>query len=294
MGKKNKKGATGKQQKKERMLRKQHALDRNDRHAVMEAIMPAVMTVMKSAEQERNMLGVACGFPMSDFYRRGHDLLYRDSYDRDSDDTKAIELLLQGCKTGCVPSMAMYGILGYPHGRVQKHLALPWLTEAAIRGHTKSMGTFTFQVYTTNDVTYSESEHSFLKALKVYWLLVSLELAEEAWVPEVTKNEIHDAKKLAKGDLKKGNEVECKQLAILKQYHRPYAVEIAERLIVGGENAEFISELQELRTKLGLNRPRVEYEEFANNLYSYPTKDLLGRSDGTVQMGSYPDYDEVL
>ena len=45
---------------------------------------------------------------------------------------------------------------------------------------------------------------------------------------------------------------ECKQLQVLKEYHRPYAKQIHEAIICG-EDPRNIPELQTLWTKLGLN-----------------------------------------
>jgi hypothetical protein len=58
-----------------------------------------------------------------------------------------------------------------------------------------------------------------------------------------------------------GNHIgECKQLQILNEYHKPYARQI-RKAIIRGDDPKNILELQTLREKLGLSRPKQEYEE---------------------------------
>ena len=56
---------------------------------------------------------------------------------------------------------------------------------------------------------------------------------------------------------------ECKQLRILKTYHKPYAKTIYEAIRRGdnSQNIPELQELQELRTHLGLNQPKEDCEE---------------------------------
>ena len=51
---------------------------------------------------------------------------------------------------------------------------------------------------------------------------------------------------------------ECRQLQILKTYHRPYAKEI-ELKLKEGVDAKDIEELQDLRDRLGLTRPKEDF-----------------------------------
>ena len=92
---------------------------------------------------------------------------------------------------------------------------------------------------------------------------------------------------------------ECRQFMILKEYlKRRYAIEIREA-IMRGEDPKNIPRLQTVRTQLGLNRPKEEYEELllllsdddkndinkSPNRYEY----LVARKDGTVHIGSTPN-----
>jgi len=91
---------------------------------------------------------------------------------------------------------------------------------------------------------------------------------------------------------------ECRQLNILTRYYRCKVKEIREA-IIRGENPKDIVRLQTLRTKLGLNRPKEEYEELLVTLRDDDTNDttkspnrceyLIARNDGTVWIGSTPN-----
>jgi len=92
---------------------------------------------------------------------------------------------------------------------------------------------------------------------------------------------------------------ECRQFMILKEYFKPrYAREIREA-IISGVDPKNIPRLQTLRTQLGLNRPKEDYEELVlclndnnNNNTSNrldPYKYLVARKDGTVHIGSTPN-----
>ena len=83
---------------------------------------------------------------------------------------------------------------------------------------------------------------------------------------------------------------ECKQFHILNKYHKPYAKAIRDAAIRGDMHPA----LDKLRYKLGLSRPRQEYEELLHHNTrdgkSIDPKDyLVGRDDGTVWLGSTPD-----
>ena len=98
---------------------------------------------------------------------------------------------------------------------------------------------------------------------------------------------------------KTGNHMaECRQFMILKEYFKPrYAIEIREA-IVSGVDPKNIPRLQTLRTQLGLNRPKEDYEELVLRLNDNnnsnisrldPCEYLVGRKDGTVHIGSTPN-----
>ena len=87
-----------------------------------------------------------------------------------------------------------------------------------------------------------------------------------------------------------GHAGECRQLAILKQYHRPHGKHIRDRL-VNGVDPKDIPELQELRRQLGLDRPKAEYEDLLQQVKSgriEPCDLIVPNKDGTVQIGSFP------
>ena len=85
-----------------------------------------------------------------------------------------------------------------------------------------------------------------------------------------------------------GHAGECRQLRILKQYHRPHRENIRDRLI-NGEDPKNIPELQQLRYQLGLDKPLSEY--VYDNLVKKVKPWKLVRpkmKDGTVWIGSLP------
>ena len=87
-----------------------------------------------------------------------------------------------------------------------------------------------------------------------------------------------------------GHAGECRQLAILKQYHRPHGIHIRDSLINGVKSKD-IPELQELRRRLGLDKPTPEYEDLleqAKSGHIEPYKLVFPNKDGTVQIGSFP------
>ena len=109
-----------------------------------------------------------------------------------------------------------------------------------------------------------------------------------------------------------GHRSECKQYQILQKYHKPYAKEIRDA-IKRGDDPKDIVRLQILRKKLGLTRPRTEYEQYQTIKGSEGTEEsteltaefstfsleeetpavnpyslLIAREDGTVYLGSIP------
>ena len=83
----------------------------------------------------------------------------------------------------------------------------------------------------------------------------------------------------------------CRQLGILQKYHKPFAKKIRKDLTVHGIAPRDIPELQELRQRLGLCRPQVDYQdllEAAKTQQPDPAQVILPHKDGTVQIGSFP------
>ena len=83
----------------------------------------------------------------------------------------------------------------------------------------------------------------------------------------------------------------CRQLGLLKKYHRPFAEKIRNDIVVQGITPIAIPELQELRHRLGLSRPQADYQELldgAQSLCLDSVQLVLPRNDGTVQIGSFP------
>jgi len=92
---------------------------------------------------------------------------------------------------------------------------------------------------------------------------------------------------------------ECRHLKILQEYCKPRHVKEIREAIISGVDPKEIPRLQNLRTALGLNRPKEEYEElllilsdddindtnYSPNRYEY----LVGRNDGTFHIGSTPN-----
>jgi hypothetical protein len=92
---------------------------------------------------------------------------------------------------------------------------------------------------------------------------------------------------------------ECRQVKILNEYHKPYAKRI-RKAIICGDDPKHIPELQTLRTKLGLNRPKEDYKELVELLNIDDNDDngsnrpdryeyLLPTRNGTVHIGSTPE-----
>jgi len=103
---------------------------------------------------------------------------------------------------------------------------------------------------------------------------------------------------------------------ILKEYCKPHYVEEIREAIIRGDDPKTINRLQTLRSKLGLDRPKEDYEELLmlrfqnndtndndinsdinandndneNNINNSPDpyEYVVGRKDGTVHIGSSP------
>ena len=83
----------------------------------------------------------------------------------------------------------------------------------------------------------------------------------------------------------------CRQLGILRQYHKPFAKKIWRDLVEHRIAPRDIPELQELRQRLGLSRPQPDYQELLDAAQARrldPVQLIVPRKDGTVQIGSFP------
>ena len=83
----------------------------------------------------------------------------------------------------------------------------------------------------------------------------------------------------------------CRQLGLLKKYHKPFANKIRRDIIVHRIAPRDIPELQELRQRLGLSRPQADYQELleaAQARHVDPIQLILPCKDGMVQLGSFP------
>ena len=109
---------------------------------------------------------------------------------------------------------------------------------------------------------------------------------------------------------------ECKMIQLLQKYHKPYSKEIyqnqtsiqqqQQQSSASSDSIDTNNKLQILRDKLGLNRPKIDYEELIsilssdndnhnNNNNDNDNNDrrrrhyLVARRDGTVHIGSTPN-----
>ena len=95
---------------------------------------------------------------------------------------------------------------------------------------------------------------------------------------------------------------ECRHLQILNEYCKPRYVREIREAIMSGVDPKEIPRLQNLRTALGLNRPKEDYEELLLRLGDGDGDDnenistiqdryhhLTARKDGTVHIGSTPN-----
>ena len=82
----------------------------------------------------------------------------------------------------------------------------------------------------------------------------------------------------------------CRQLGVLRQYHKPFATKIRMDLVVHRMAPKDVPELQELRDRLGLSRSQADYQDVleAAQAQHFDSASLIfPRKDGTVQLGSF-------
>jgi hypothetical protein len=272
----------------------------------------------KKFKKTRAMMAVVHNrFPKSNFYSVGMRLFKARHFDL------AMQAYKRGAETdGCVPCIHKYTDGCILKRKEMIHLLLPLLLEGAIRGYIRSMQ---FLI----GACYFEAKPARARSLEDYWEKIEISLYPD--IPLNKKEAVKNLKtqigkkcytcskqdldedvtlvacgkcgyyyycgkecQLIHWDAAAGNHIgECNHLKILKTYHRPYAEEIRDK-IIRGDDPKSIPELQELRTQLGLNRPKEDYEELilhlgdehnSNNRYEH----LVARKDGTVHIGSTPE-----
>ncbi|OEU17865.1 hypothetical protein FRACYDRAFT_238293 [Fragilariopsis cylindrus CCMP1102] len=261
------------------------------------------------------MVTDADGFPTSDFIKRGHHVKVS------GEGSKTIvknDILMgiwqQGAENGCIPSM-----INYAYNIGQPHLELPFLLEGAIRGHPFAVSLLLNRCYENSEMPCQ------LSSLCMYWNKMVknwVGIEEERYVEFLEgakewKNYLYNICNICgeqESDLvtlktcngckltfycskecqtihwEEGtHKNECNRLKILMKYHEPYANKIREQ-IMRGDDPKFIIPLQKLRNKLGLTRPRMEYEEYLDkkNLDD-PRALLFPRNNGTVYVGSWTE-----
>jgi hypothetical protein len=276
------------------------------------------------------------GFPMSDVCQRvGKPTcrVNRCEINKGGKTAYVMGTWKQGAETGCIPSM-----INYAGNMSEPHLALPWFLEGAIRGHPLAVTMLVDNCYGGNG---GPGPYSF--CLSMYWSKmvedwVGNDIEKYANLFEGAKemknrlNNICNVCGKQESDLvdlktcngcKMGvycskecqtidwdnnhyhHKTECNQLSILMKYHSPYSNDIREA-IMRGQDPKTILSLQKLRKKLGLTRPRKEYEEYLdlksldddddsdsssssstnNNINTNPRTLLIPRNNGTVYVGS--------
>jgi hypothetical protein len=254
-------------------------------------------------------------FPDSKYVVRGERFLERGQT------STAFDVFKEGTESGCVTSINYYAVLMAGEHKANLHLSLPWALEGALRGHCGCICLLNNEIY---QVTTSHPP----TALSVYWAkthdsLVNLKgtgkirkgarvyLASRCHICETIDSE--EDVTLRKCDnckmyhycsaecqlthWKEGqHRNECKHLQILNKYHKPYAKQIREAAIRGDKQ---IPALERLRNRLGLTRPKEEYQHLLVSMKDLPRNAITGnpdhpddyriaRKDGTVHIGSAP------
>jgi hypothetical protein len=282
----------------------------------------------------------ANAFPVKSkkFYEKGKRLLKAGCVD------EALDKFKRGAESGCLPCIDNY-IRGHMKFREEMiYLRLPWILEGAIRGHAPCM-------LILNHDAYEETKPAPVRSLSNYWMKITELLYPLIFITPKEERST-GRKKFAslccicmKGDSEDGDHTwgsgdlnkcgackyysycgkecqllhwkegkhmgECRQLKILNEYHKPHAEAIRDA-IIRGDDPKGIPELQELRTQLGLTRPKEDYEEIIlqlgdndnenNSEYELSVPNdwkmhngnnddhrIAARKDGTVHIGSTPE-----
>ena len=261
---------------------------------------------LSTEEKEKYQFDDDMRFPTSDSFVRGNEALWEQGGMQE----ESMALFVKGAEAGCVSSMN--NVMGELTNEGKFHHALAWALEAAIRGGRGGIMILN-DCYAASNNIYSQKAH----ALSMYWTRMLYERGPESvdiqaadqLEDDIGKKCFQCGRKDSKNKVilkacsmcnfyfycnekcqlnhwKEGkHRGECHQLSLLNKYHKPYAKEIRDK-IIRGDDPKLIKELQTLRRKLGLTRPRDEYDDeslFKNNFFL-----LVARNDGTVWCGSIP------
>eukprot|EP00751_Fragilariopsis_kerguelensis_P022182 CAMPEP_0170882916 /NCGR_PEP_ID=MMETSP0734-20130129/33984_1 /TAXON_ID=186038 /ORGANISM="Fragilariopsis kerguelensis, Strain L26-C5" /LENGTH=385 /DNA_ID=CAMNT_0011267059 /DNA_START=30 /DNA_END=1183 /DNA_ORIENTATION=- len=224
------------------------------------------------------------GYPKSNDFLVGYRLLRSDQQD------PAIASFIRGAKNdGCVPCMFVYGYIQRKRGNF--YLVIPIALEGAIRGHMPCM-----------DILmdcYQEARPVKPMALSSFWMKTKIEFGDNEHTEDdrkkikktnanicvscgreksegndvtlvkcgICKHYAYCGKKCQTHHWKEGKHMpECRQVIILRKYCKPSYIKEIREAIIAGQDPKEIHTLQRLRMKLGLNRPKEEYEELLLHL----------------------------
>ncbi|OEU18152.1 hypothetical protein FRACYDRAFT_225495 [Fragilariopsis cylindrus CCMP1102] len=267
------------------------------------------------------------GFPTSDFFQRGVHLIENGGV-TETIFNNVVGIYLRGAETGCIPSMVNYANCYL--SQYKPHLALPFLLEGAIRGHPDAVALllcrcyanlpqFSLYFYWSNMVkNWAGIEEERYKQFFGGAKKMKNQFDNTCCICSEQQSDLVDLKTCNGCKLsfycskecqtihweERNHKNECNQLKILMKYHKPYANEIREQ-IMSGDDPKSIIPLQKLRNKLGLTRPRKEYEEYldlknldndldtststTNDDTINPHTLLIPRNNGTVYVGSWTE-----
>jgi len=276
----------------------------------------------KKQIKEINTIFGLKGYPLSKEFAKGYNQF---------DDEAAIASFIRGAKNvGCVGCMYFYA--DYQRKRGNIHVSLPFYLECAIRGHTPSISQlingcylkskpvlayalYSFWVKTMNELGgngVSEEERKKYKKESLNSCIVcgKEDLEDRSLLQKCGKCKLYSycGKECQRRDWFSNDHInECRQFMILKEFFKPRYVREIRDALMRGDNPKTMERLQTLRTKLGLTRPKEEYEELlvslrssssssnndeagVNNVNHRPNPDpyeyLVARRDGTVHIGS--------
>ena len=275
--------------------------------------------MMTNNATEQNKTTASAGdadslIPSSEFLVRGTRFIDQGNMQ------DGVVALKQGAESGCVRSMDYYGALLYVNNG--KSMAFPWILEAAIRGHTGSTRALGLEFYKEKPVALQFYWFNILQAFdgiheqamgeglnnlcgqvmnkgsKIMWSkFCSGPECRKSHSDTVTLQKCgacefyhYCSKECQMKHWKEGkHKGECKHLAILNKYHKPYAKEIREGSLRGDDSSTQLV-LQKLRKKLGLTRPTSREEAVKllrnENGNGNWTEYIAPRKDGTVCVGS--------
>ncbi|MGK3747473.1 MAG: hypothetical protein ACI8RD_014770 [Bacillariaceae sp.] len=280
------------------------------------ATAPAVKDVRQDEDHQKGFEDQDYLFPKSNFYIKA------ELFEKKGNRYRANKFYLQGIEIGCVRCITDYLVLMFNESRTSSyeiwkdnkkiHLAMPLCLEGAIRGSTGAASVM--MACMSSDCLARHND-----APMMYWMKY-FEKHTDAMIQDERKSlkacdekmcavcgeQDSDTVTLGKcdrcnvyyycstdcqsKDWRAGHAGECRQLEILKKYHKPFGEKIRDD-IVNGINPMDIPELQELRNRLGLSRPKMEYQDLldkAQSLRINPSTLIDPRKDGTVQIGSFP------